>query len=99
MIKLPAVMTDIVAYICHVLQPVHRHRIGEAGCAAAGSSALDPHIGVAESSYDHMVLHYGGVGLHRFRSSVLSGQYQLIGSIYLSFSSWFLYLALASPQK
>lgn len=69
-------MTDVISHICHVL---HRAEISirEAGRAEAGRIAPRLHIGVAESSEDHMVLQYEGVNLHRLL--VLSGQCGVAG--------------------
>ena len=63
-------MTDIVAYVCHVLHLI-RSRPREAGRAGAGINALHLHTGVTESSCDHVVLYSGGVYLHRVGSWVL----------------------------
>ena len=67
MIVLHTVSADIVVYICHVLYAAGLC-IREAGSTQTGSRALPAHIGVTESSYDHVVLDSGGVGLHQVRS-------------------------------
>jgi hypothetical protein len=48
-------MTDVISHVCHVL---HLSGIGirEAGRAEAGRIAPRLHIGIAESSEDHVVL-------------------------------------------